>query len=887
MDGGQGATIVPLSRRRRAQQTYRLTLLTFAILAAILSLFIVAIVEQGAEQGAVGHTIRSALRDVSALSDDETRVAAELTLIPLAAGALTYLLAAQGIRLLRLSIYLRRMHESIEERLEQTAPLYRLSHRERAADLPLATSIDAKGSPLGKPTALTQVISSSPRTLLFGPAAAGKTTALLGLAYEASRRRELLPLFLGRRPLPLLVSLPQYATDSAGAYDRPNLDYLAEQIAVYSSPGFAARAPSYLKRRQVLLLCDDLDETPETDLERVIGHLSGFGARPYRRVRVVATANAAAREDVADHIGGKKSWRTLELVAPQMDDARLSPAVKRRSGVKGAAESRAALGAHLLDDPQRLPVVLTALIQAPDDGGLAYGVAQLLAAALRRQCDLIATEEIPAAYLLQFLGGLASALCAAGDHAIPVEPATGIGFSVGAWLEIHRPQAPVAHRESGEIGLSGNQIEALCAAAVDAGLLLISPDGSAARFTHRLIEATCATLWLLDHDDPASPLDPRLLGEQWTTPLLFWAGLADRPDRIADGLLQLREMSRSSASRAGLMRYATLQSSALALALAAAFCGSAVQLAMLRDSPADSTRATARVESRLRAILDEALAAISDTSQVDEFIDAARAVWQSCEPELDTAIRALVRAPTLGRLTQAELYTCIGLFASPGANALLTERLGEREPTVRAGVTHGLTLAGYSALPSLQAAMTSADEGVRTRATEVIDAIAASDETGATGVHRAAVHVLATGAPSQRAAAAETLGALQAHPAVEPLIARLRDREPEVRVAAARALGKLAAPGAVEPLRAALRHASPELRAVIAEALGEYHSSDIAPDLARLLDDPSPAVRATAAQALGALPDETAIVALKAHTGDPDPATQAAIHSALRRLGQR
>src|SRR5262249_6124062 len=159
---------------------------------------------QGIEQGAVGHTVRSALSDVSALSDDETRIAGELTLIPLAAGALTYLLAAQTIRLLRLSIYLRRMHESIGKRLLQSAPLYRLRHHERAADLPLVATSDADGRLLGAPAALTQVIAHSPSTLLFGLAAAGKTTALLGLAYEASRRRELLPLFLGRRALPLL-----------------------------------------------------------------------------------------------------------------------------------------------------------------------------------------------------------------------------------------------------------------------------------------------------------------------------------------------------------------------------------------------------------------------------------------------------------------------------------------------------------------------------------------------------------------------------------------------------------------------------------------------------------------------------------------------------------
>src|SRR5262249_2579106 len=151
------------------------------------------------------------LQDVTALNDDETRVAVELTLIPLAAGALTYLLAAQAIRLLRLSIYLRRFHQAVGERLQRTAPLYRLSHLERGGNLPHAAPIDMRGRSLGKPITLASVLSEAPHALLLSATATGKTTALRGVAYEASRARELLPLFFGRRPLPLLISLPQYA----------------------------------------------------------------------------------------------------------------------------------------------------------------------------------------------------------------------------------------------------------------------------------------------------------------------------------------------------------------------------------------------------------------------------------------------------------------------------------------------------------------------------------------------------------------------------------------------------------------------------------------------------------------------------------------------------
>ena len=138
-------------------------------------------------------------------------------------------------------------------------------------------------------------------------------------------------------------------------------------------------------------------------------------------------------------------------------------------------------------------------------------------------------------------------------------------------------------------------------------------------------------------------------------------------------------------------------------------------------------------------------------------------------------------------------------------------------------VTRGVYPGGYAALARLQAQIAGADEGIRARATEIIDAIAASDEAEDTSVHRKAVgpmcwrleRLISELRPLRHSA-------LCSHIPTQPLIARLRDREPEVRIAAARALGKLGAQEALEPLRAALRHGSPELRIAIVEALGAY-----------------------------------------------------------------
>lgn len=56
-----------------------------------------------------------------------------------------------------------------------------------------------------------------------------------------------------------------------------------------------------------MLLCDDLDEAPDAELGRVLGHLERMGAGSYRRVRVLATANITAREVIVRQMGDGKS----------------------------------------------------------------------------------------------------------------------------------------------------------------------------------------------------------------------------------------------------------------------------------------------------------------------------------------------------------------------------------------------------------------------------------------------------------------------------------------------------------------------------------------------------------------------------------------------------
>jgi HEAT repeat protein len=91
-------------------------------------------------------------------------------------------------------------------------------------------------------------------------------------------------------------------------------------------------------------------------------------------------------------------------------------------------------------------------------------------------------------------------------------------------------------------------------------------------------------------------------------------------------------------------------------------------------------------------------------------------------------------------------------------------------------------------------------------------------------------------------------------PAVEPLVAALRDRDDRVRKAAARALGGAGDARAVKPLVAALNDTEDGwLRHYAAEALGKLGNAGAVGPLEAALQDPLANVRQAAAEALAAL----------------------------------
>ena len=129
-----------------------------------------------------------------------------------------------------------------------------------------------------------------------------------------------------------------------------------------------------------------------------------------------------------------------------------------------------------------------------------------------------------------------------------------------------------------------------------------------------------------------------------------------------------------------------------------------------------------------------------------------------------------------------------------------------------------------------------------------------------------------------RASAAEALVKIGA-PAVEPLIAALKDKDSDVRYAAAKALGEIKDPRAVEPLIAALKDESSSVRRAAAEALGKIGDPRAVEPLIAVPKDYYSGVRYAVTKALvkiGAPAVEPLIAALKDKDSKDSDVRQAA-----------
>ena len=118
-------------------------------------------------------------------------------------------------------------------------------------------------------------------------------------------------------------------------------------------------------------------------------------------------------------------------------------------------------------------------------------------------------------------------------------------------------------------------------------------------------------------------------------------------------------------------------------------------------------------------------------------------------------------------------------------------------------------------------------------------------------------------------------------PAIEPLVAALKDEQWHVRWTAAAALGGIADKRAVEPLIASLKDANPEVRCAATLALESMRDARAVPGLAEALQDSNADLRCNAADALAAVKDPHAVVALISAMNDKESQVRLHVVTAL------
>lgn len=868
------------------RSNYQLSLLTIALLMAGVALLSIVVADPVAAADAL-HRLRAAPDALPTATSWFLGVSAAVVM---GTALFSYLFAAQLIRFIRVAVYVTQLHDFVSRQLRVRAPYLPIERVSHYAGQPTILQAGAQAG-IEKPTTLARALESSRLILLDGEPGSGKTTAALSLVFGLTRKREITRIFWGRAPLPVLIPLAGFSAAPIDA-DGKRLTYCAEQVARFGSPAFASRFGRIIRKRRLVFVCDDLASVSAAARATVLRELAAL--RSFRRTKAAvivvwqrADRLALISPAAPDTPASGAQWTWTRMAPLDDDDARQF--ARNDSPRKDAAKLdqwRKEVEAHGMSLKAMPPALLTALVALRSiDAPVPVSASQAFAAYGQALCESAASAEAPGAEVATLLSLFASALASSESDSLPLDASSSVGAALARWLQMNRAAVNGTRRKTEPLPFSPERIETLCEAAIQTGLLTVESDGRALRFTHSIFQATFAAQWLATRDDPVQALDPGLLRPGWATPVYFWVAVAERPAEIARRILQLTETSRTTALRARLASFEVVKPTAWSLALAATCHRCASDLTA---GKADQAYTVARAERHLRGVYDEALGQLSAPASAAPLVAAFRATRRSLGPSLDAAVIALARATAISRFARAQTLTVLGMLATPAAIQALVDQLGDTDMTIRAALTKAFHLAGAAAVGPLQTLLTADNEWLRTRAKEILahmgsDALADADTDTA---YREAVTILKTGAPTQRAAAAQTLGALQSHPAVTSLAARLTDSDPQVRIAAAVALGQIADPEGLAPLRERAKDSDPLLRAALAEALGAYRSAEVVPDLTRLLEDTDARVRAAAASALGAVEDEHAAAALASHRNDPDPWVTTTVASSLRRLGR-
>ena len=231
-------------------------------------------------------------------------------------------------------------------------------------------------------------------------------------------------------------------------------------------------------------------------------------------------------------------------------------------------------------------------------------------------------------------------------------------------------------------------------------------------------------------------------------------------------------------------------------------------------------------------------------------VAAARALGQIGAAAVEPLLKALEGGSGLVRATVAEM---LGGSRDPRVIAPLVALLGDNEKRLRSAAANALGRTGdRRAVEPLIEALGDSDPEVRTTAAHSL---------GLLKDGRAAAPLVAwfRGETRLGGLGEDVLDGMDAAPAVEPLIAALKDEHADVRVFAARALGRIRDPRAVGALLGARLDGDPLVRARVLEALAAAGDPRSFSPLLEALNDRETTVVAAAASALGESHDPRAL----------------------------
>jgi HEAT repeat protein len=396
------------------------------------------------------------------------------------------------------------------------------------------------------------------------------------------------------------------------------------------------------------------------------------------------------------------------------------------------------------------------------------------------------------------------------------------------------------------------------------------------RFGSGSVEAALAAFWLTQHDaadgqfvvDPAQP--------EWWEPMIVRAAL----ERDENGLDQ-----RSSDPWLQRAIRPTRNSEDQAPPLSAVGDGLALSLAMTLEAwvPGARTQAsspavplTEEAADAFRGALDAVGSAAYTAEERALFAEDFSRIERATQMDLTGHLASLACMAGVERLVRAQAATVLVTLPSPTAAEAIAVLLRDRDPVLRQALDLALPYASAEVYARLQEAVSSDDEFVRHRASELIT-------RGGEAAEQVMSTSLVSPDPRIRAATARALGVLKPGDAREALVALLDDADLEVCVAAANALGRLGDPSVANDLASHLDSTDADLRVAIAMALGNVRAPTVVTALLVLLLDADVRVRLAAVAALGMIADERAARALRSRQHDKDPVVQAAVATALRR----